>query len=77
LLVLIPSPILKVVFVPRIALCVDADLESSDNSCGNKLFLPKGIQSCLNVSDKLGSFGASLATSFENDYPNILGLFFV
>jgi hypothetical protein len=66
-LVLNPSPILKVVFVLKIALCVEALLESSDNSCGNRLLLPKGIHSSLIVVNEFGSFGGSAETSFEKE----------
>jgi hypothetical protein len=63
--------------VLSIALCVEAERESSDNSCGNKLLIPKGIQSSCNCLYGCGSFGGSLDKSLEKEYPNILGLFFV
>jgi len=77
LLVLRPSPTENVVFVLSIALCVEAERDSSDNSCGNKLLMPKGIQSSCNCLYGCGSFGGSLDKSLEKEYPNILGLFFV
>jgi len=75
-LVLKPSPILKVTFVLRIALCVEALLESSDSSCGNRLSTPNGIHSSLKVVVEFGSLGGSAETSFEKEYPRILGLAF-
>jgi hypothetical protein len=75
--VLNPSPTEKVVLVLNMALCVEAERESSDSSCGNKLLMPKGIQSSCKGLYGCGSFGGSFDTSLEKEYPNILGLFFV